>query len=246
MLVRGGSTVNLAIFDIDGTLTRTVSVDSACYARAFQDVHNLSDINSDWSTYRHSTDSGIAAELLERHLGRSATEMDLLGVRERFVELLKEAHSTCPDDFGAVRGAVETLRCVQARVGWTVAIATGGWKPSALLKLAAARFDVTGIPAAFADDAHARWDIIQTAIDRASTHYRVERFDRIVYIGDGMWDVRAAARLNIAFIGIGERERAERLARNGAELILPNFEPIAAFIDALQRARTPRIMTDAR
>ncbi len=42
--------MNLAIFDIDGTLTRTLSVDAECYIRAFADEFGLSGFNADWGS----------------------------------------------------------------------------------------------------------------------------------------------------------------------------------------------------
>jgi beta-phosphoglucomutase-like phosphatase (HAD superfamily) len=73
--------LRLIMFDIDGTLTATNDVDTECYARAMSEHLGVS-VDSEWSRYRHVTDSGIAGELLERH-GRPQIELDV--VRARFV-----------------------------------------------------------------------------------------------------------------------------------------------------------------
>jgi beta-phosphoglucomutase-like phosphatase (HAD superfamily) len=51
--------MHLVMFDIDGTLTETMKVDEECFVRSFMDVFGFSDIDTDWSHYRHTTDSGI-------------------------------------------------------------------------------------------------------------------------------------------------------------------------------------------
>jgi hypothetical protein len=45
--------------------------------------------------------------------------------------------------------------------GYAVSLATGAWQQSAFLKLVTARLRVKGLPAAFADDALSRRDIMQ-------------------------------------------------------------------------------------
>ncbi|MBI3191378.1 MAG: hypothetical protein HYZ36_01850 [Pedosphaera parvula] len=50
--------MHLVIFDIDGTLTETNAVDADCYVRALAEVFGFADVDTDWSTYPHVTDSG--------------------------------------------------------------------------------------------------------------------------------------------------------------------------------------------
>jgi len=40
--------MNLAIFDIDGTLTETNAVDEICFVQAFADAHAITEINTNW------------------------------------------------------------------------------------------------------------------------------------------------------------------------------------------------------
>src|SRR5437773_2833277 len=51
--------MHLVMFDIDGTLTETMKVDEECFVRSFNDVFGLTDIDTDWSNYPGTTDSGI-------------------------------------------------------------------------------------------------------------------------------------------------------------------------------------------
>lgn len=50
---------------------------------------HLKEIDSDWSSNHHVTDTGIAWEIIEGQLGRSITDEELLGIRRCFLERLR-------------------------------------------------------------------------------------------------------------------------------------------------------------
>ena len=84
-----------------------------------------------------------------------------------------------------------------------------------------------------ADDAHPREEIVRIAATRALPGAGME-FERGVYVGDGVWDVRAAARLGIGFLGIGESEAEERLRAAGANIVLPDHRSVDRFLAAIE------------
>src|SRR5687768_7051363 len=61
--------MQLVLFDIDGTLTRTEDVDTRCYLCALGEALGTTDIDTDWAKYRDVTDSGIASALWEARHG---------------------------------------------------------------------------------------------------------------------------------------------------------------------------------
>ena len=63
--------MNLALFDIDGTLTQTNEVDGRCFEQALADTFEITGINSDWASYSHTTDSAILADLIRARFGRA-------------------------------------------------------------------------------------------------------------------------------------------------------------------------------
>ena len=69
--------MKLVIFDLDGTLTKTVAVDADSYVRAFADVFGMAGIDTDWSRYRDYTDGGIAREIFESRRGRKPTPAEM-------------------------------------------------------------------------------------------------------------------------------------------------------------------------
>src|SRR6185312_4791700 len=105
--------------------------------------------------------------------------------------------------FAEIPGAAAALKMLKQDSDWAVAIATGCWRESALLKLRAANIDPEGIPAAYAEDGLSREDILKAAVSLSLVQHGMNSFERIVSIGDGLWDVRTAGRLDFAFVGIG-------------------------------------------
>ena len=145
--------MNLAIFDIDGTLTESVAVDEVCFVQAFWDVLGIERINTNWLDYNFQTDSGLALEICRNHLGRDPSDAEISRLQSRFVALLCAAVEGDGKPIREIPGASALLKLLGAHPRWQVAIATGGWNVSARFKLASAGLPVDGIPWASADDA---------------------------------------------------------------------------------------------
>jgi phosphoglycolate phosphatase-like HAD superfamily hydrolase len=224
----------LAIFDVDGTLTKTNHVDDLCFVRAFADEFAITGINTDWSDYPDVTDSGITRQIFLDRCGRLPTTDELSRLQNCFVRLLQESFGQTPQLFVEIPGASIALKKLLREPDWAVAIATGGWRASALLKLQKVQIDIEGIPAAFADDGITREEVIKRAIGRAQNLYRQECFDQVIYIGDAVWDVRTARQLGFAFLGVGSSERETALRAEGATAIICDFTDFDRFLRMLR------------
>ena len=80
--------------------------------------------------------------------------------------------------------------------------------------------------------------LCELARERAEAFY-ARRFDRVVSIGDGVWDVQTAIELDVPFVGIGIGARADQLRLAGASIVLPDYSDVDAFMAALEDARHP-------
>jgi phosphoglycolate phosphatase-like HAD superfamily hydrolase len=231
--------MQLAIFDVDGTLANTNPVDAQCYVRAVKDELGVDLRNARWSDFTFVTDSGISVQVFERYLGRAPSTAELWQLQQRFRDLLLQAARDQPESFSEVAGASQALRRLREDPRWTVAIATGSWRSCALVKLAAAGLNIDGIPAAFADDGLAREDILATAQARARDAYRQESFSRVVSIGDAPWDVQTARRLGLPFVGVRAHREAVALDEWGASHVLRDFTDYDLLLRCLAGARVP-------
>jgi len=222
--------MHLVMFDIDGTLTETMKVDEECFVRSFKDVFGFADIDSDWSHYPRTTDSGIFHDVFAARIGRSPTAQEVSQFRQHFIQLLAAASSQSP--FAPVAGADRLLSRLAQGGSHRVSLATGGWRDSARLKMASAGMCFDDHPAASADDAHDREFIMRFSMQRAAERYGAP-FVSTVYVGDGIWDARACRALGIPFIGIGSGERAARLASEGAVRVFQDYSDADLFVESL-------------
>lgn len=211
--------MHLAIFDIDGTLTDSCVFDDALYAEAVQDVLNTQ-ISCTWGRYKHVTDTGIIDELLDQR-GFSGRRAEIhANVKNRFVRKVRrylDRHSV-----REIPGAKALLEELQRQNGVSIAIATGGWRETAMLKLQAIGINANSIPLATASDSSDRCEILRIAVNRASNGRPLAR---TTYFGDGEWDKKAASDLGYDFIGVGSKVAHHR--------IVPDLKDHAAILRQL-------------
>lgn len=186
------------VFDIDGTLVESTGFDSDCFKSAVLEHADVS-FKSDWSQYRHVTDSGILYEILELH--------DLINHAEELTERIKnsfiqniESHISF-NPVKEITGASKFVSFLSEMKDVSLAIATGGWSETALLKLRAANIDVNAIPLCSANDAHSRTDIMKAALAQVCS----AEPSRVTYFGDASWDKKACEDLGWNFVLVGSR-----------------------------------------
>ena len=186
------------IFDIDGTLVDSVTVDDRLYVTAVRGVLGDVVIRPTWSDYEHVTDAGILRQIC--HENRLDIAQCDQHVRARFGELMAD-HLRQEGSCRPTPGALRLLEALRAMPHCRVGIATGGWRHTACMKLTSAGYDVSGIPLTSSDDSHERVGIMERC--RALLPATAVT----TYVGDGEWDKRASELLGWRFIGVGSRLR---------------------------------------
>lgn len=216
----------LVIFDVDGTLTATTAVDAEAYARTFRAVFGVPLPTTDWATYEHATDHGIADECVRR-LGLDPARVPEL--EREFVSELRRVLSE--SGARAIPGAAAVLGWLN-EAAHAIAIATGAWEEAARAKLAAAGIAVGDCVLVGSDANTAREEIVREAVRRSATAVRT------VYVGDGAWDVQAARRLRLPFVGI-DPSGAGALHREGVREVVRDYRDLGGFMRALEQAVVP-------
>ena len=222
------------MFDIDGTLTESNDLDDEAYLRALSEVFGFSEVSNDWTSYSHVTDACILKEVCQRQLGRVPFPGEVKTFQNQFLELLAKG-ATASGGVKAVSGASEVLYRLLASPDYAVSYAGGAWAASAFFKLQSANLPVQNIPYAFSDDDQSREGITAVALERAKTHYG-QSFSDVVYVGDGVWDIRSARKSGYSFIGIAFGDRARILFAEGATHVFPNYNDTESFFAALATA----------
>jgi len=229
----------LAIFDIDGTLTKTNTLDHICYINTVQKFIDKSLKTFEAETFIHFTDSSILIELYERFLNRMPTLAEEKAFKSYYFQSLEAHLENSPEYFQAIKGATEILHSFSDE--WAVALATGCWVESAQIKLKGGGLDIQNYPLATASDAITRQDVMRTAVKRAKSLHDVANFDHIVYIGDGLWDKKSCADLKMPFVGIETENHALQTGALGAFHLLANYSDPTRFFELLEQAIAPNV-----
>lgn len=230
--------MKLAVFDIDGTLTLGGGLGTRCFFDAFGEVFDDGSgqgrLEARLDGFVQSTDCGIAREAAWRVLGRDPAGDEIERFKAAYLDRLEREIRACASAYRPVPGAERFLPMLAATPGWTVAIATGNWRRAAAMKL-----DCAGIPApsvaACSEDGGTRSAVLEAAVLGARRARGEVEFDRVVYVGDQPWDLRAAREVGAAFVGVATDDRGRRLAEAGAP-VLDSYEDAARFLAMLDEA----------
>ena len=186
------------IFDIDGTLVESFGFDDACYISAIREVLGDVYIHDDWSKYKNVTDTGSLRQIMEEN--NIEEKGQIKEVRTKFGELIRQylqnGGKCCPKE-----GATHLIDKLRATEDYEVGIATGGWRHTAKMKLQHAGFNLRNTVLTSSDDSDARVAIMTKCLFAL----KKSCFNRIVYVGDAQWDIRATQELGWHFIGVGAR-----------------------------------------
>jgi phosphoglycolate phosphatase-like HAD superfamily hydrolase len=205
----------MIVFDVDGTLIGGENTDWKCFDKAFVEAAGFSLTSDFFFSLNEVTARAIVHQALDdaTHQEKQAIEAK---TRRGYIDRLERVLRDNSDAFPPISGAVSLILDLKNR-GVPIAIATGDWKESSILKLSAAGIPFQDIPMTTSSEHYGRADIIASAVQKAGGVLRDS-----VYVGDGHWDLLAARTLGIPFIGCGSK--LERLRQYGARYVLDRLD----------------------
>jgi len=198
------ATAPLYIFDIDGTLTDSIPTYLKVITQVLKDL-GLRDIDTDYENYLHHTDLYALQYNYERNLGKSTPpnlkyELDNLLVQG----LLKEP------PVSEIPGARNTLLALK-NSNVPFAYGTGALPKATAIKMKQTQMPFIEEVLATSLHSVSRVGFVQEAIEKAKAYYKQESFSQIIAVGDGVWDLKAAQKMNIDFIGVGLKNKKAML-----------------------------------
>lgn len=226
------------IFDVDGTLLYSNRIDSLCFASTYEQIYEQPFPSIDWRTYPHVTDTTIFNTVIARQFGRQVEEEELLHFQAIYIKGLQAARIADPGQFREVPGAGIMIDYLLGHPDYRVGIGTGGWAGPAQVKLAHIGVPHEALVLSGADGQPTREGILQRAIAEGEKKWGTP--DRIVYIGDAIWDVQTTRNLQLNFVGIRRENDHELLYESGAGIVLTDYSDQKLFLDALTRAEPPK------
>ncbi len=230
----------LIIFDVDGTLVYSNKIDSQFFADTYQTIYKKKFPTIDWRHYPHVTDHTIFNAVIQQHFNRRAEQDEIDVFQDHFVSLLENARKERPTEFLQVPYARETIQHLLENEQYVVGIGTGGWQRPACLKLQHVGIPTDQLYLSGADGKETREDITRDAIQKATAVHR--SFERIVYVGDAIWDVTTTHNLSLNFVGIRREGDVHVLQQAGASIVLQDFSDQDRFLQAVDQATPPKIL----
>ena len=122
-------------------------------------------------------------------------------VRSQFRNLVSDYVAARGGVIPEIPGAMQFVSRLMKNPSVRVAVATGGWKETALIKLRAIRLDPGRLSIASSSDAVSKVDIMRIAERRALPSGGAKRK---TYFGDSSYDRQSSRKLGYDFIAIGE------------------------------------------
>lgn len=195
----------LIVFDIDGTLTNSMHIHHEAFMLALEKI-GVTNYVPFQRKFKHFTDSFVVRDIYQFCTGSPLTQ-DLYS---KFSESLSEEISK--KKIQVLEGAADLVSNLQGSKMVDVCFATGSLLKPALHKLSSANIAFEEEVVASSDNIEERENIVKLSIEKAKNHYN-KNFDRIVSIGDGIWDLETAKNLGLEFIGIGAAHKGELIER---------------------------------
>nr|WP_282100268.1 HAD hydrolase-like protein [Aquimarina sp. MMG016] len=194
----------LFIFDIDGTLTDSVSMYLISVTQSLLSF-GITDIDTDYNNYKHHTDSYALRYNYERNFQNDLPDNLLDDFEEDLVRQMLNF-----DPVKEIMGAKSVIQFFRDN-DISFCFATGALPKPAMLKLDQCDIWYDEQILATSKTHESREGFVIEAIERSKSFYSRSDFDQIISVGDGLWDLKTAQNLSLDFIGIGSKNEAKLL-----------------------------------
>ncbi len=229
--------MNLVIFDVDGTLVHSDRRDSQSFAATYQMLYDRPFPSIDWTKYPHVTDTTIFSTVIREHFKRAVDATEVTVFQREYITRLKTERQQNGSAFQEVIAARRTVKRL-LREGFHVGIATGGWLKPAKVKLRHVGISPDELFLSAADGKTTREAIIEAVLEQVQAQQLQP--ERIVYVGDALWDVTTTRNMGLNFIGIRHKGDVDILQQAGASHVLRNYASYEQFLEAFHQSEPPK------
>ncbi len=206
----------LYIFDIDGTLTDSVPMYLMSVTNAMLKI-GIVDIDTDYNNYKYHTDSYALRYNYERNFSRDMPKSLLKDFEN---SLLEEMSVFSPvNEIKGAKALIKFLKDNQV----SFCFATGALPKPAIVKLEQCDIWYDKELLATSLTSESREGFVLDAVEKAKKYFKRTGFNKIVSVGDGVWDLKTAQNLSFDFVGIGDKNK-KKLLEYGATQCYSDLE----------------------
>ncbi|MBN8585045.1 MAG: HAD family hydrolase [Ignavibacteria bacterium] len=220
--------MKLIIFDIDGTLCHSRNVDDKCYIKAFKKTLGIDISNTDWNSYKHVTDLYVTKEIIKNETGSLPGNEIVEAIIDNYAEELKQQINAEETLFTAIPGIKELFDYFSTnQTNYVAGIATGGFLKTAMYKLNRIEIHLPSELIYSSNDFDTKQEMLREFIKIQSAIN--SGINKIVYVGDRVYDYNAAKDLDIDFVGIDFKNNG-KLKSLGIEKVINDYKPMEKFL----------------
>lgn len=129
------------------------------------------------------------------------------------------------EDIHEIKGAKSLIDHINKKTNYGICYATGSLLRPAQFKLESIGIDYDRRLLVASDNIYERENIVSQAIKQAKEFYNTNEFNRIISVGDGLWDLITADNLGLEFVGVGLQNK-DVLQKHGTKVI---YEDLTQF-----------------
>lgn len=231
--------LRILLWDIDGTLIRSVRPDSfkdytiQMLEEVFGTAGRLPELRVSGMTDLEIVGEALRDEgFTHEHIRARITE-----VRERYMTAMRSVTGNGEEHFRILPGVRETLAALAAHPRYRSALMTGNIEAAAYYKMELVGLsEFFTLPGSFGDESHDRRDLPALAADRIRTHLQLDlKAEQFIVIGDTPNDIACAQHFGARALAVGTSRMfsAEDLLACHPDALLPDLADVSRVMQTL-------------
>ncbi len=222
--------MNIVLFDIDGTLTRSGGAGRKIFDRVFTRIYQIKDA-AEGLEFAGKTDPVIIQEIFQKHFDRSPTQSEMIRAKRSYLKMMEDDVRTFRP-YQPIEGITELLKYLSGHEHILLGLATGNFRESAFLKLQSAGLRKFFSFGGFGSDSPNRTELTRLGIERGKKLIPFhQKFEKAFVVGDTLHDVKAGKESGAKTIAMLTGSAThEELAPHTPDHVLPGYTPIQPFL----------------
>lgn len=224
--------MNLILFDVSGTLVHPSEKEEGVMKEVLTEMlgTHVSDSIA-WNS--RESESEFVQKAWREVRGSIPTQSDWIQIFEKHRSVLQSHYQNSKQRFKAVEGATELLNSYSHSSSWRFVISTTSWKDLAHLSLRSSGFYTRRMHIVTGEDVFSKIDLINKSVQSAKAWYKVDRFEKVTYVGDTFSNINACCELNMPFLDVSSLKPTHKAA-------IHEYPEKHTFVNMAKKAVVPR------